>query len=119
MNNAPFSSIILLVLYLSTIALSLLYIFRIFRKYELLTTEMKKNGIYSDWAKENKALLFFARLFNYVAVFCLAGFLIDAIYKWSDNPINIFQLFLSFKLVSILLYLILYLKIPKTKYDAI
>lgn len=113
--NAISVTSILLVLFLGVIALSLLYISKIFKKYDQITSEMKKDGSYSEWAKENKALLFFARVFNYIAALCFAGFIIIAIYKWLDNPIIFIQLFFTLKLISILFHLILYFRIPKIK----
>jgi len=117
--NALSVASILLFLLLGVIALSLLYISKIFKKYDQITSEMKKDGSYSEWAKENKTLLFFAKIFNYTAALCLAGFIIIAIYKWLDYPIIFIQLFFTLKLISILFYLILYLRIPQTKQDVI
>lgn len=106
---------ILLVLYVGAIIIGWLFVSRILKKYNRYISEMKKNGRYTEWAKENKILLFFARIFNYAAILCFVSFILLSIAKISDNLAILFELVFPFLFISIALRLFLYFKLPKNQ----
>lgn len=113
MNSSTLFPTVLLLLYVGVIIIGWIFVSRTLKKYNRYIIEMKKNGSYTGWAKENKALLFFARLFRYVAILCFVSFILLSIAKISKNITVLFELTFPFLLSSIALYLILYLKLPK------
>lgn len=116
MNNSnTLLPTILLVLYVGAIIIGWFFVSRTLKKYNRYIIEMKKDGSYTGWAKENKALLFFARLFRYAAILCLVSFIFLSIATISKNITILFELTIPFLLSSIALYLILYLKLPKNQ----
>ena len=106
---------LLFILYVGAIIIGWIFISKTLKKYNQCLAEMRKNGRYTKWAKENKTLLFFAKLFNYAAIFCFASFIFISISKTSANVIILFELLFPFLFISIALHLILYLKLPKNQ----
>jgi hypothetical protein len=116
MNNSNlFLATIIFVLYVGVIIVGGVFISKLVKKYNQHIIAMKKNGSYTEWAKRNKTLLFFARLANYVILFCFAGFIFLSIIKTSGNVAVLINLVFPFLLISIALHLILYFKLPKNQ----
>jgi len=114
MNSSnSFLPTIILILYVGVIFFGGVFIFRIFKKYNQSVFAMKKNGGYAEWTKSNKTLLFFTRLFDYIAVFCFASFIILSITKASDGSAVLNYLVFPFLLIATVFHLILYFKLPK------
>jgi hypothetical protein len=106
--------IVQLVIFLSATVLAWIFIAKIFKKYQLRIKELKQVGAYNEWAGKNKFMLFFARLFDFLAAVSFAAFIFISIsQKSSANVISLFYLLFVFKFFSIAIYLLLYLKIPK------
>jgi hypothetical protein len=112
--NLAFQNV-LFILYIVTFIIIWLTVSRILKRYNSYTLQMKKDGSYSAWAMENKALLFFARLFKYVAILCFVSLIFLSIFEILKNVMILFELTFSFLLISIALYLILYLKLPNNQ----
>ena len=116
MNSSNlFLATIIFVLYVGVIIIGGVFISRAVRKYNQNITRMKKDGSYAEWAKGNRLLLFFARLSDYVILFCFAIFIFLSITTTSGNGAVLINLALPFLFISIILHSILYFKLPKNQ----
>lgn len=116
MNNLHLSLLkIYFALYISAIIIGIIFISKTLNKYNQRIAIMKRVGSYTEWAKENRMLLFFAKLFDYAAVFCLTGFIFLSIAKTSNDISILIGLLFPFLFISIALHLILYLRLPKNQ----
>ena len=106
---------LLLISYIGAVIIGWVFISKILKKYIQRIADMKKNGSYTKWMKANMALLFFARLFDYMAILCFVSFIFLSIAKISDNVTILFKLLFPFLFISIAMHLILYLKLPKNQ----
>lgn len=89
-----------------------IYLSRTFNKYKQQIIIMMENGTYWQWVKENWLLWFMAKILNYAAIFCFAGFILLLITKAPFDVTILFKLFFPLKLISIILNLFLYRKLP-------
>jgi hypothetical protein len=112
----PFVPIILIV---CAIIIGWIFLSKIFRQYNKLTFEMRKNGTYTAWAKENWMLLLGARLFRYMAIFSFLGFMIIGMADINVpfDALILMNLFLPCLLISWIFYLFLYYKILRSQND--
>jgi hypothetical protein len=111
-SSNSFLLMIILIVYAVIIFFGGVFIFRMYKKYNQSIFTMKKNGSYSEWKNNNKILLYFARLADYIIVFCLASFIIMSITKTSDNTGGLIYVLLPSLFLSIVLHLMLYFKLP-------
>jgi hypothetical protein len=109
----------LLILEIIAIVGGLIFITKVIKKYRHYVFKMQKNETYTVWARENKLLLLFAKLFDYAAGLCAIGFGFFLMAKIPSNARFLFELLVAFKFISIASYLVLYLRIPKNQNDVV
>ncbi len=116
MNSAnSFLPMLIVILYIVIIFFGGVFIFNTYKKYNQTIAGMKKDGSYPEWTARNKTLLFFARVFDYLAVFCFAFFVIFSITKPSGSSGVLTYLVFPFLLIATVFHLILYFKLPKNQ----
>ncbi len=114
-SSNSFLPMIILVVYVVIIFFGGVFIFNTYKKYSQTVARMKKDGSYVEWAARNKTFLFFTRLFDYIAVFCFALFIILSITKASGSSGVLTYLVFPFLLIATVFHLILYFKLPKNQ----
>ena len=96
-----------------------MYLSRTFNKYKQQIIIMMKNGTYWEWVKDNWLIWVLAKILNYAAVFCFAGFILLSITKVSFDVTILFKLFFPLELISTILHLVLYRKLPVNESEVV
>jgi len=103
-----------LILIVCAIIIGWFFVSKIFKKYNQYIDKMKSNGTFKKWEKENKLLILFEKFFDYASIFCFIGFVFLSMTHVPFETRIFIELLIPLKLISIALYLILYLKIDKS-----
>jgi hypothetical protein len=111
-NTNSFIFIVYLILLFGSIIVIWFFLSKIFNEYRQRILEMMINGTYKAWVRENRVPWSMAKLFDYGAILCFVGFILLSIAKVSFDVTILFKLFFPFKLISIILHLVLYRKLP-------
>ena len=82
-------------------------------RYVSFTYELRRNGKYEEWARENRILLFLENFFLYAFLASFIGFIVAGTLRLEDIGRFLFLCFIFFCFLVIILSFILYGKVPK------
>ena len=82
-------------------------------RYVSFTNELRRNGKYIEWAKENRILLSLEQFSLYTFIASFLGFIITGILKMEDIARFLFACFIIVFFMAVISSFILYRKVPK------